>query len=122
MTVADSLPLSSASMHGFRNIHRGVSHQLTPAQVLKWLPDGATPEQQDSAIQRNIHPASVHWSTMPDTLHLPGQQAGRSFKNVILPTYYKESFFSKDSMFHPELPGGRLGVVGDPDSLFHSRR
>ena len=31
-----------------------------------------------------------------------------------LPQYYKEGFFSKDSLFHPELDGGRHGAVGDP--------
>ena len=31
-----------------------------------------------------------------------------------LPQYYREGFFSKDTLFHPELPGGRVGVAGDP--------
>jgi len=31
-----------------------------------------------------------------------------------LPQYYREGFFSGDSLFHPELPGGRVGVAGDP--------
>jgi hypothetical protein len=31
-----------------------------------------------------------------------------------LPQYYKEGFFSEDSLFHPELEGGRYGAVGDP--------
>ena len=34
--------------------------------------------------------------------------------DVDLPQYYREGFFSKDSLFHPELPGGRYGVAGDP--------
>lgn len=88
--------------------------QPTPAQVLKWLPKDATPAQQDSAIQAHIKPSKISWSQMPDTLHLPGHPVGKSFRNVSLPQYYKESFFSKDSMFHPELDGGRVGVVGDP--------
>jgi hypothetical protein len=88
--------------------------QPTPAEVLKWLPRDATPEQQDSAIQANIKPGVIHWSEAPDTLHLPGQPVGKSFRDVSLPHYYKESFFSKDSLFHPELTGGRLGVAGDP--------
>ncbi|MCI2086891.1 MAG: DUF4271 domain-containing protein [Prevotella sp.] len=114
MALGDFMPLFLTLMHGPYVLERSIQHQPTPAQVLKRLPEGATPGQQDSAIQRNIHPGKVHWSTMPDTLHLPGQVAGKSVKNVVLPTYYKESFFSRDSMFHPELPGGRLGVAGDP--------
>lgn len=113
MSPADSIPvISAARSHAWK-----VSGQasVTPMQVLKELPPNATPEQQDSAIQRNISPAPIiHWSTRPDTLHLPGQPVGKSIHDVSLPMYYKESFFSKDSLFHAELPGGQLGVAGDP--------
>ena len=34
--------------------------------------------------------------------------------DVSLPIYYKETFFSKDSLLHPELRGGRQGVAGEP--------
>lgn len=33
---------------------------------------------------------------------------------VELPLCYKEGFFSKDSLLHPELPAGRAGVAGEP--------
>lgn len=89
-------------------------HELTPAEVLSWLPWDATPEQQDSAIQANFKPDPIHWSLRPDTLHLPGQPIGKSYRDISLPQYYKQSFFSGDSLFHPELSGGRLGVAGDP--------
>ena len=90
------------------------SGQLTPAEVLKWLPKNATPSQQDSMVQAHIKPSEIHWSNMPDTLHLPGHTPGKSIRDVSLPQYYRESFFAKDSLFHPELKGGRLGVAGDP--------
>ncbi len=90
------------------------SSQLTPKQVLSWLPKNATPAQQDSMIRAHIKPSEIHWSKMPDTLHLPGQKPGKSFRDASLPQYYRESFFSKDTLFHPELKGGRLGVAGDP--------
>ncbi len=94
----------------------GRTTKLTPRQVLKWLPDDATPAQQDSAVRAHIKPEPItHWSERPDTLHLPGHTAGVSCLKVELPRlYYKESFFAKDPMFHPELKGGRLGVAGDP--------
>lgn len=83
--------------------------------MLSWLPKNATPAQQDSMIRAHVKPCEItHWSGMPDTLHLPGHKAGKSFRDVSLPQYYRESFFSKDSLFHPELRGGRLGVAGDP--------
>ena len=49
-----------------------------------------------------------------DTLHLPIPSKGHSLLDVHLPQYYRETFFSKDTLFHPELPGGRFGVAGDP--------
>lgn len=92
-----------------------VQHRpLTPAQVLSWLPRNATPAQQDSAIQAHFKPSEIHWSEHPDTLHLPGHDAGVDLMKSELPQYYREGFFSKDSMFHPELQGGRYGVAGDP--------
>ena len=50
----------------------------------------------------------------PDTLHLPGHGIGKSLKEVNLPQYYREHFFSDNTYFHPELDGGRFGVAGDP--------
>jgi hypothetical protein len=82
--------------------------------VLSWLPRDATPAQQDSAIQAHFKPSEIHWSEHPDTLHLPGHDAGVDLMKSDLPQYYREGFFSKDSMFHPELQGGRYGVAGDP--------
>ncbi len=92
-----------------------VQHRpLTPAQVLSWLPRDATPAQQDSAIQSRFKPSEIHWSEHPDTLHLPGHSPGVDLMDADLPQYYKESYFSNDTLFHPELPGGRYGVPGDP--------
>lgn len=88
--------------------------KLTPKEILSWLPADATPAQQDSAIQRHIKPSKITWSNRPDTLHLPGHPVPKDFRKVELPQYYRESFFSKDSLFHPELKGGRPGVAGDP--------
>lgn len=95
--------------------------QMTPAkprhpyQVLRQLPADATPAQQDSAIQAVFHPDTSHFSTRPDTLYIPGYGKGKSYKDSLsLPQYYKESFFANDSLLHPEVPGGRYGVAGDP--------
>jgi len=87
---------------------------LTPYQILKKLPKDATPAQQDSAIQAWLHVGEIHYSSRPDTLHLPGHGVGRSPKDVSLPQYYRETFFAKDTLLHPELMGGRYGMAGDP--------
>lgn len=55
-----------------------------------------------------------HISTRPDTLYLPGYGKGKSIKDVSLPQYYRESFFSSNPMLHPELNSELYGVVGDP--------
>ena len=49
-----------------------------------------------------------------DSIYLPLRDGGVSLLDVQLPQYYRESFFSEDSLFHPELPGGSFGVGGDP--------
>ena len=82
--------------------------------VISWLPRNATPAQQDSAIQSRFTPSEIRWSQRPDTLHLPGHDKGHNMLDVQLPQYYREGFFSNDTLFHPELPGGRQGVAGDP--------
>lgn len=105
---------SEVQMHSADSAVRPKHHVLTPAEVVSWLPKDATPEQMDSAIQLHIKPSEVHWSTMPDTLHMPGEPRPKSFRDISLPTYYKQSFFSGDSLYHPELPAGRPGVAGDP--------
>ena len=70
----------------------------TPYQVLRLLPEDATPAQQDSAIQAWFQPGEIHYSSQPDTLHLPGHGIGRNLKDVNLPQYYRENFFSKSDI------------------------
>jgi len=45
---------------------------------------------------------------------LRDQEYSHSVFDVELPQYYREGFFTNDTLFHPELPGGRYGVAGDP--------
>lgn len=96
----------------------GMEHAAKEEQhsyrVLHEFPEDATPAQRDSVVQTVFHVNKSNLSTRPDTLHLPGQDKGKSIKDVNLPQYYREIFFSKDSLLHPELDGGRYGVAGDP--------
>ena len=95
------------------HVHHG--YYLTPAQAIARLPKDATPYQKDSAVQAHARISEIHWSEMPDTLHMPGHGKGKTTKDSDLPQhYYRESFFSGDSLLHPELKGGRQGVAGDP--------
>lgn len=87
---------------------------LHPYEVLRSLPRDATPAQQDSAIQAVFHPQPIRYSDMPDTLHLPGHVVGKSLTKVNIPQYYRQNFFSTDSMYHPEVNVGRYGMAGDP--------
>lgn len=103
----DGLPITA---HAVKLKHR----QPTPAEVLGSLPKDATPAQQDSAIQANIKPSEITWSSQPDTLHLPGHAKGTSWRDVTTFGDFKESFFTGKLYFHPDLIGGRLGVAGDP--------
>ena len=112
MIVTDSIQQQYTAVGGDSVV--ATYRQLTPAQVLKWLPRDATPAQQDSIIQAHFKPGEIHWSDRPDTLHLPGHDRGHNMLDVDIPQYYREGFFSKDTLFHPELQGGRNGIAGDP--------
>ncbi len=112
MIVTDSIQQQYTAVGGDSVV--ATYRQLTPAQVLKWLPRDATPAQQDSIIQAHFKPSEIHWSGRPDTLHLPGHDRGHNMLDVDIPQYYREGFFSKDTLFHPELQGGRNGIAGDP--------
>ena len=83
-----------------------------PYQVLRMLPADATPEQQDSAIQANFQPGEIHFSQRPDTLHIPGHPVKERTKWKDVPLYYKETFFSNDTMFQAEYIGLRNGMPG----------
>ena len=94
------------------------THQIkpqTPYQVLRLLPKDATPAQQDSAIQAWLGTREIKYSEQPDTLHLPGDSIPKDLKAVSLPQYYRENFFSKDTMYHEELKvQDYYGMPGDP--------
>lgn len=85
-----------------------------PYQVLRMLPRNATPEQQDSAIQAVFQPAEIRYSQQPDTLSLPGKDAGKKISDVSLPRYYTETYFKGSDFFKEEVNGGRTGVAGTP--------
>ncbi len=93
---------------------RQEARPLHPYQVLSRLPKNATPAQQDSAIQAVFHPKEIAYSSCPDTLQIPGYGVGKSVGDVNLPQYYRESFFSSDTLLHKEVDAGRYGVAGDP--------
>ena len=81
----------------------------TPYQVLRLLPKDATPAQQDSAIQAWLEPREIRYSEQPDTLHLPGEGIPKDLKTVNLPQYYRENFFSKDTLYHEEMSNFIVG-------------
>ena len=86
----------------------------SPYEIIKRLPADATPSQQDSAVQASLHVVNTHLSTRPDTLRLPLQGEWTSPRDAELPLYYRETFFAGDSLYHPEIGGGRQGIAGDP--------
>ena len=99
----------------------------SPYQVLSALPKDATPAQQDSAVQAWLGEVTINYSERPETLHLPGLGPGKNLLEIEIPQYYRENFFSNDTMYHPEVTGARMGVAGDPlpytirgDSMFTS--
>ncbi len=84
-----------------------------PYQVLRMLPDNATPEQQDSAIQANFKPKSVRVNTRVDTLTVFGLKYNKK-ENITEMRYDKESPFADDPRYNPELGVSQKGTAGDP--------
>ena len=113
MLQQDSIPIPSFPSVSEISGQQPVKPQ-TPYQVLRLLPKDATPAQQDSAIQAWFGHAEIHYSDQPDTLHLPGHEVPRDLKEVNIPQYYRENFFSNDSLYHEEVKAGRHGFAGDP--------
>jgi hypothetical protein len=87
-----------------------------PYQALKELPRDATPAQQDSVLQAVYSNKSAAAPATPlDTASILNRnKTTTNLEKVELPQYYKQNFFSTDSMWHPELNGGRYGIAGDP--------
>ncbi len=112
MTAQDSI--QAISITGVTDTVVKYTRPQTPYQVLRLLPKDATPAQQDSAIQAWFQPGEIHYSEQPDTLHLPGESIPRDLKEVNLPQYYRENYFSNDTLYHGEIEAGRYGVAGDP--------
>lgn len=90
------------------------THALTPADVIAALPAGATPAQQDSAVQAHFKPAPPHFGDRPDTLHMPGTDIGRSIYDTSLPGYDDMSAFPGDTLAYEGKGTAGYGVAGDP--------
>ncbi|MBQ8989806.1 MAG: DUF4271 domain-containing protein [Prevotella sp.] len=114
MTEQDSIQTSFAATAVTDTVVRQYSRPQTPYQVLRLLPKDATPAQQDSAVQAWLKPVEIRYSEQPDTLHLPGEEIPRDLKTVNLPLFYRENYFSNDTLYHEELKAGGSGVAGDP--------
>lgn len=85
-----------------------------PGAELRPPSSGAAPARHDSAMQAAEVRVEIHYSSRPDTLHVPGMPIGRNVLEAELPEYDREGFFSGDTLLHSELRGGRYGVAGDP--------
>ena len=116
MIAEDSIQtaaIETSMSEGIVEVHP--TRPQTPYQVLRLLPKDATPAQQDSAIQAWLGVREIKYSEQPDTLHLPGEGIPKDLKAVNLPQYYRENFFSNDTLYHEELSvQNSYGMAGDP--------
>lgn len=117
MLQSDSTEVKHQSSH---NIHIIEEHKEEmprhPYQVLQELPPDATPAQQDSALQ-TVYSSTPNYKTatpLDSTSMLNRNNLDKNLEKVDLPQYYRQNFFSTDSLWHPEINGGRYGIAGDP--------
>lgn len=117
MLQSDSTEVKHQPAH---NIHIIDEHKdempRHPYQVLQELPADATPAQQDSALQTVYSGVPYPKTAAPldSTNMLNRCNINNKLEKVDLPQYYRQNFFSTDSLWHPELNGGRMGIAGDP--------
>lgn len=79
----------------------------------------ATPEKvhttaKDSARMALYSSHVNHWPVKVDTFLMPHEELKYGVRVEELPKYYKETFFSKDSLVSDDVHAGRYGVAGDP--------
>ena len=117
MLQSDSTEVKHQSSHNIPIIEDHKEEQPRhPYQVLHELPKDATPAQQDSALQSVYTGAEFRRPAVPldSTSMLNRSNVSNKLEKVDLPQYYRQNFFSTDSLWHPELNGGRYGIAGDP--------
>lgn len=68
----------------------------------------------DSTVTEVYSTKTSHWPVKVDSLLRPDDGKELEVESAELPTYYKDSYFAKDSLLHAELAAGRYGVAGDP--------
>lgn len=87
----------------------------SPAQILSWLPETATPWQQDSAIRANYKFVEKDWLHMHNSMRTPTTKADPKLSgNLTKPLYHSHSLVQPDSVYRPEYAVYRRGVAGDP--------
>lgn len=87
----------------------------SPAQILSWLPETATPWQQDSAIRANYKFVEKDWLHMHNPMRTPTTKADPKLSgNLTKPLYHSHSLVQPDSVYRPEYAVYRRGVAGDP--------
>lgn len=98
--------------------HTATHHQSgyrSPWDIIKTLPETATPWQQDSAIRANYKFPQVDWAHYRNPLRTPTTRpTGFGKMNMSRPMYYSHSLVQPDSIYRPEYATYRQGVAGDP--------
>ena len=104
MLQSDSTEVKHQSSH---NIHIIEEHKEEmprhPYQVLQELPPDATPAQQDSALQ-TVYSSTPNYKTatpLDSTSMLNRNNLDKNLEKVDLPQYYRQNFFSTDSLRRP---------------------
>ena len=108
MAVQTEAPSTSTAPSHHNGYH-------SPAQILSWLPETATPWQQDSAIRANYKFVEKDWLHMHNPMRTPTTKADPKISgNLTKPLYHSHSLVQPDSVYRPEYAVYRRGVAGDP--------
>ena len=115
VTHAPSTTVKVAQPAPVKTVPRPVFRKTTE-QVLRELPDSATPWQQDSAVQAYFKPGQDnHYSDRPDTLGLPGRHVDKLYMRKPFSAFSSPQQLSDTILpLHTQVSGSRRDAAPAP--------
>lgn len=111
---ADSIAAVEEAAQQAAPVHRHDGWH-SPAEIIGWLPETATPWQQDSILREHYKYVEKDWLHMPNPMRTPETKADPKFEeSPDKPLYHIKSLVQPDSTYAPELANYGRGVAGDP--------
>lgn len=112
---ADSIVAHTVSAHDSVTVASHSKGWHSPAEIIGWLPETATPWQQDSMLRAHYKYVEKDWLHAPNPMRTPTTKADPILLGRLdEPLYHSQSMVQPDSVYRPEIVTYGNGVAGDP--------